>query len=364
MKRIDTSVLDNYINELLGQNLFINGKLLMKGTRLSSVDIKSIKDNIDIYPYIILDTKDSINIKIENIIPEVIQIETEKSLDKIFNSSLFNFEKENISDFIEVTYIIMEKILNKEEVMKYLSLLFEYGGRLVTHSINVAVYSTLLAIKLGLCRESLENIIIGALLHDIGKVELFNKYPYLLKRDLVVNKEVLEKIQEHVILGYYTLEKSTLPTSVKKIVLLHHVWENSDLSFDESNNINKSYPIEFLKRKITSKDKDICVGIVQVANIFESRINKIKWEKYEIQKILDFIRESTGIQFNKSGSVLSNFLTFYDESINQNVYIKNTSFSQLNELSNKIIRFKPGYFRGLEMNLSMSFPNVILEEVI
>ena len=89
------------------------------------------------------------------------------------------------------------------------------------HPLNVAVISGLIAQKLEFSTMSIDQIILAALLHDIGK----------LKIDLADSQAMLtmneEEVKEHTIIGYKLIkEKFELPEEIAKVALEHH--ENND----------------------------------------------------------------------------------------------------------------------------------------
>ncbi len=89
------------------------------------------------------------------------------------------------------------------------------------HPLNVAVISGLIAQKLEFSSMSIDQIILAALLHDIGK----------LKIDLADSQAMLtmneEEVKEHTIIGYKLIkEKFELPEEIAKVALEHH--ENND----------------------------------------------------------------------------------------------------------------------------------------
>ena len=101
----------------------------------------------------------------------------------------------------------------------YINALANYVDWIYTHSIDVAMISLMMAVKLGYSDEELHNIGLGALLHDVGK--------------LLVPKTIIEKlepltdteknyIRQHCELGMSSLKTFDLPEECTDIVLQHH----------------------------------------------------------------------------------------------------------------------------------------------
>ncbi|WP_227937126.1 HD-GYP domain-containing protein [Alkalihalobacillus deserti] len=89
-----------------------------------------------------------------------------------------------------------------------------------THSVNVAIYACQLAIENGLPLKNIEEIGLGAMLHDIGKMyiplEVLNKQGKLTKKEF-------ELIQAHSELGFDTLRKvHEIPLPASHCAFQHH----------------------------------------------------------------------------------------------------------------------------------------------
>ncbi|MBI4778666.1 GAF domain-containing protein [Candidatus Desantisbacteria bacterium] len=91
-----------------------------------------------------------------------------------------------------------------------------YGSE---HTKNMVIYCVKTAKLLGLSADQIEGIRMGALLHDIGKVNISEEI--LLKKGKLTPEE-LELIRRHPLLGKGIIEKLNLPWNVKNIILQHH----------------------------------------------------------------------------------------------------------------------------------------------
>jgi cyclic di-GMP phosphodiesterase len=88
------------------------------------------------------------------------------------------------------------------------------------HSRTVAKYSQVLAKLLGIeASEALENIRLGALLHDIGKIAIPDA---ILHKPGALTPEEWRKIKLHPILGYGLIKEIKLVKEVGDIILRHH----------------------------------------------------------------------------------------------------------------------------------------------
>ncbi len=92
------------------------------------------------------------------------------------------------------------------------------------HSLGVAIIALILCKKMNLKHELMRDILIGALLHDIGKIlipkEILNKVSQLDEKEH-------ETIKQHPVLGYNILKDDPQISAVTKlIVLCHHERED------------------------------------------------------------------------------------------------------------------------------------------
>ena len=115
----------------------------------------------------------------------------------------------------------------KTEVYKQLNK-FSKGSRIrflgeyeLCHPLNVAVMSGLIATKLEFTTSSIDQVILAALLHDIGKIKIDMPDTQAL---ITMNED---SVKEHTILGYKLIKDTLeLPEEIALVALEHH--ENND----------------------------------------------------------------------------------------------------------------------------------------
>lgn len=106
---------------------------------------------------------------------------------------------------------------NKTQTDFFLKQLKEYSSETYNHSIRVANLAEELYGFTGLPKEHKEDVITGALLHDVGKL----KVPiYVLKKQGRLTEEEMKIIISHPTEGFKMLKD--FPEIVKNICLLHH----------------------------------------------------------------------------------------------------------------------------------------------
>lgn len=149
---------------------------------------------------------------------------------------------------------IISDIVLKSDDMRYFSELKLLGEYKKCHPLNVAILSGILAYRMNLKEGMLSDIVLGALVHDIGKIKIPNS---ILEQPTLTDKE--QKIfHAHTKIGYKILKENfKLPESIAKIALEHH----------ESNN-GSGYPYgksgDFISRESQ---------VVNVCNHFDNLIS-------------------------------------------------------------------------------------------
>lgn len=142
------------------------------------------------------------------------QTEIDRMNKKYYNIGQVDFN----SAVAEVQKIVFEeRIFNK---YPYITTLTEHMGWYYTHSINVAILSVLLAKKLGYDEKTIREIVIGAILHDIGVI--FIDKELLEKGEMELTKEEKELRKKHSNLSAMIVKQIDIPTKSKKIIEQHH----------------------------------------------------------------------------------------------------------------------------------------------
>ncbi len=136
---------------------------------------------------------------------------------------LDNFENEDDSPNLAVCEATRELIVDqvkqnitKIKSMEQLRIIDEYT---YSHAINVSLMSTALAIKLRFSERDIQDLALGALLHDIGKVKTHRKKQNN-KGGLMSDKERKE-MYKYTIYGYDIIKGLDLPERIAKVALQH-----------------------------------------------------------------------------------------------------------------------------------------------
>lgn len=123
-----------------------------------------------------------------------------------------------LNSLIGVLKTEVYKQLNKSSKGSRIRFLGEYE---LCHPLNVAIMSGLIATKLEFTTSAVDQVILAALLHDIGKIKI--DMPDM--QALITMNE--DSVKEHTVLGYKLIKDALeLPEEIALVALEHH--ENND----------------------------------------------------------------------------------------------------------------------------------------
>lgn len=115
---------------------------------------------------------------------------------------------------------IVREVLTNEEAMLMMIMMKNKDGRIAQHSLNVSILSIGFARYLGFSETQIEEVGIGAMLHDIGKVKVDEN---LLNMKGKLSDEQMHELCKHPQYSYEILQKkSDLPAAAIDIAVCHH----------------------------------------------------------------------------------------------------------------------------------------------
>lgn len=208
--------------------------LLRKGTILTKFIIDSLKNNgiSNIYIFKNINGMNQINMVNEEKQRQMISYIKAAStkIVNLFNCSSFGCNLERLSKVWSKNYLytpvvniledIIEYTFSKDNILDYLLAIESIDEYTFIHSINVSTLALILGINLGLEKEELYDLYVGAILHDIGKS--FVPIEYIKKENKLTDVE-FDSVKKHTIMGYeYILIDSQISLPSKMIVLQHH----------------------------------------------------------------------------------------------------------------------------------------------
>ena len=157
------------------------------------------------------------------------------------------------NNFLKVVNRLVEEVLDNKDVMYNLADILSTDEYTFNHSVNVCILSLLIASNLRYTRSRLQDIAVGALLHDLGKTKIDKRI--LMKEGCLTNEE-FAIIKMHPVLGADILScrQRDLADDSLKIVLQHH--ERCDGS---------GYPHQLLHHQINESAR-----LVMIVDVYDA----------------------------------------------------------------------------------------------
>lgn len=214
---------------ILGKTIYNEkGKVLLaEGTELTEGLIQGLKKHSIFTIYIEDDESEGIEI-IESI-PEELRLEAVNVITEglttiahLKTTKLRGMMKSDrtIRSFQKIFKDIVHCLTENQVALNLLATTKIHQNYLFSHSLNVTIYSCQLAIANGLPLKNIDEIGLGAMLHDLGKI--FVPAEILNKRGPLTNEEY-DKVKVHCKEGFEILRKiHELPLTVAHCAFQHH----------------------------------------------------------------------------------------------------------------------------------------------
>lgn len=192
---------------------------------------------------------------------------------------------------LKETFSVVDRIINELErtsqVFIDLNEFRRFDNYTYIHSINVAILAALIGLQMGYKGQTLRNLTVGAIFHDIGKssipLEILNKPSGL-------TKEEFEVMKRHPVLGEEMLKFSGVPSEALSIARHHHERWNGE-----------GYPDGLRQRAI-----NINAQIVAVADVFDALVADRPYRKgLPPYHALEIIIAGSGKEYN--GDIVKKF---------------------------------------------------------
>jgi HD-GYP domain-containing protein (c-di-GMP phosphodiesterase class II) len=180
---------------------------------------------------------------------------------------------------------VVDSILRDEESMLALTHIRDYDAYTYCHSINVCLLSIAIGSRLGLPKPVLREIGIGALFHDIGKIEIPHS---ILNKPANLSRDEWQSMQKHTKHGVCAL------TGLKK--LDRAIVRGIVVAFCHHMNIDCSgYP-----RTERNVKPDVFSRIVRIADVFDALTSArcYMMKPFTREEAIEIIREKAGVELD------------------------------------------------------------------
>ena len=117
-----------------------------------------------------------------------------------------------------VTRIVDELLQNKDLVVNLVDIRSS-DNYTFSHSVNVCVLSTLMAIKLNYSRQKINKVALGSVLHDLGKIMIPEK---ILKKPGFLTEEEFNLVKKHPYDGFELFKHNPLYSEVAGDIIAQH----------------------------------------------------------------------------------------------------------------------------------------------
>lgn len=207
-------------------------------------------------------------------IDEVISIE-------LRNEGAKAVKEGNIDSLKSIAKNIVSQLLEKDKSISLdIKDLRTYDNYTYKHSVNVAVISTIIGIYLSYDEESLYELCLAALMHDIGKTKID---PGIINKPGRLSMMEYRIVQEHARYSYDILDENYLISARTKQAVLHH-HENED---------GTGYPDRLVGDEIPPYAKIIHV-------VYDALTSKRPYKKpYALSEAIEYLMGGSNVLFDR-----------------------------------------------------------------
>ncbi|OWZ83520.1 HD-GYP domain-containing protein [Natranaerobius trueperi] len=257
-------------------------KLLQEGATLKEGYVPKIKQLG--YSSVYIQDKLLQDVEVNDLITEELRRESINHMKETFRSvkAKTTVSAVQVLELKGIVDKLLEDIISNKNLIVDMVDIKMYDEYTFHHCVNVAVLSIIVGLSMGFNQESLYKIGLGALLHDIGKVNVSNE---LINKKGKLTDEEFEVVKEHTKQGYDKLkENNEIPSTSKIIALQHHERVNGE-GYPEGKNDDEIH--------IYSK-------IVAVADVFDAMTSDRPYRKgYVPSEVMEYILGGAGSFFDR-----------------------------------------------------------------
>jgi len=259
----------------------LDGVFLLSAGTVLTPEHKEKLQNYGITEIYIEDTI-SEGIEIPELIREEVITEVKSQVKKMMTSPSIKVSVD-VKKVGEIVERLIANILENDRIVTSLCDVRSIDEYTFSHSVNVSVISIVTGIGVGMKEDTLRDLGIGALLHDLGKVMVDDT---ILRKPTNLTSIEYDEVKKHTYYGYEILQKSeNISREACDIALSHH--ERLDGS---------GYP-----RRLKSSDIQIFARIAAIADVYDAlTTDKVYRRKMMPHDVLDYMLSLGGKHFDKS----------------------------------------------------------------
>ena len=207
------------------------------------------------------------------------------------NTGVNLLKKRDIDGAVQVAKDIVDELLDCDNISLDIQDLRGFDDYTYRHSVNVAVLSTIIGMGMWMTRRELIDLCIGAILHDLGKLEISQE---ILHKPGQLTNEEFEIMKQHSTLSYELVKNNYgISSTSKNGILFHH--ENEDGS---------GYPMGLKNGEIHMYAK-----IIHVADVYDALTSKRPYkDSYVPAEAVEYLMGNGGILFDLN--VVKHFVNY------------------------------------------------------
>lgn len=195
----------------------------------------------------------------------------------------------------EVAQEIIMDLLEEPQILFNVSGVRQKVETLYSHSVNVSALAVFIALRIGVAKDKVREIAIGALLHDIGYTYIKTELREKKYKDF--SEKEKKEMQMHVIYGYSAIENQNWISKIAKDIIVHH-HEYVD---------GTGYPMH-----IDGKKMHIGAKIVAICDTFDNLVYGLLDEEMKVHQAIEYIVSNAGTKFDtKIAKVFNNSIAAY-----------------------------------------------------
>ena len=198
------------------------------------------------------------------------------------NRGVDALRKKNIDATMQVAKDIVGQILHSDTISLDMVDLRTFDDYTYRHSVNVAVLSTIIGMGMGLNQSELNDVCIGAIFHDMGKLMIDGD---IINKQGRLTKDEFRLIKMHPQLSLELLtNRWNVSIEAKEAILCHH--ENDDGS---------GYP-----RGLQKEEIPLYARIIHVADVYDALTSKRPYkDPYTPSESIEYLMGGCNILFDE-----------------------------------------------------------------
>lgn len=258
-------------NEILGKSILTNdGKILLRaGVKLNRRYVVKLKELGVFFVYIEDERLDDVLVEDEKL--SELKQNTMKNMSKIIKN-IHSCNKKHVKESLSMVEDLVDYIISMGDVNKSLYDIQTYDNYTFVHSLDTCIMSSFLGLSSGFKERELKDLAVGAILHDIGKLQISDRI--ITKKGPLTKEEFIE-IKKHPVYGGEILMKNARITDNSiKAVTQHH--ERID---------GQGYPYNLKDNEISKYGKIVCICDVYDA-VSNDRVYRKKFRPNEAYELI------------------------------------------------------------------------------